>query len=103
MRVLVLIWLFLVSISSFAGYEEDIAGLKKNMPSNVSKFIDRQAMCNHWAGEESYDEKRRQEINSATKDLKCDSLARDERHLNEKYKNKPAVLESIKNAKEYEP
>ena len=101
MRAFILVWLFLVSTPCFANYEEDMVALKKNMPSSVSKFIDRQIMCNHWAGEEPYDEERRQEINLATKDLKCDSLAIDEKRLNGKYKNKPAVLESIKKAREY--
>ena len=101
MKKIFLILLFLISKQCLADYEQDMAVLQKGMPSSVFKYIDRQVMCNHWSGETPYDEDRRQEINSVLKELKCNALASDEKRLVRKYKNKPAILKSIKDAKEY--
>ena len=108
MKKIFLFLLFLISTQCLADYEQDMAALQKGMPSSVSKYIDRQVMCNHWSGEPvgesgdiGYDEHRRQEVISALKDLKCDALESDEKRLVRKYKNRPAILKSIKDAKEY--
>ena len=101
MKKILLILLSLISTQCLADYEQDMTALQKGMPSSVSKFIDRQVMCNHWSGEEPYDKERLQEINAAADRLKCNDLNKDEIKLKKRYKSKPNIIKRINKAKEF--
>lgn len=101
LRYLVFFVLSAFAGSTFAGYEEDIAAIGKDMPKPVKKVIDRQIACNHWAGEEPYDAERATEINAAVTQLKCNKLDQDEAMLIEKYKSRPEIKSAINQAKAY--
>jgi hypothetical protein len=100
-RLFVLVTLSLIGANTYAGYEEDIAAIQKNMPISVKKVIERQVACNHWAGEEPYDAERAKEIEKAVNQLKCSTLEQDEAKLIKKYKARADVKEAINQAKAY--
>jgi hypothetical protein len=85
----------------YAGYDEDVAAINKDMPKQVKQFNKRQIECNHWSGEEPYDAERGAQINAAVAKLKCDALEKDEKKLLRKYKSQPDVIDSINKAKEF--
>ena len=95
------VFCLLMSGIAQADYDSDVATMKKDMPSKVKKFIDRQIECNHWGGEEPYDKARAQEIKAATDKLKCNDLEKDEKLLKKIYKSKASVISSINKAKEF--
>ena len=102
MRLIVFaIFCLLISGLAHADYDADLAAMKKGMPAKVKKFIDRQVECNHWGGEEPYDEERLQEINAAADRLKCNDLEKDEKQLKKTYKSRAGVISSINKAKEF--
>lgn len=96
-----LVLLSVLAVNSYAGYDEDIAAMQKNMPISVKKVIERQVACNHWAGEEPYDAERAKEIAKAVNQLKCDTLEQDEAKLIKKYKTRADVKDAINQAKAY--
>jgi hypothetical protein len=77
-----------------------IAQLKKDQPRDVVKMIDRYVGCNHWSGEEPYDEERRKEINRAISSLSCETLEKDEKKILRMYSKNRRALETLKSAKE---
>jgi hypothetical protein len=76
-----------------------LAQLKKDQPSDVVKMIDRYVGCNHWGGEEPYDEERRKEINQAISSLRCETLEKDEEMIFKRYGKNRRVLEILESAK----
>lgn len=56
-------------------------------PTDIMQHMDREAMCVHWAGEEPYDDERREMILKALEELHCDEPLLCDRHaLLQKYK-----------------
>ena len=43
----------------------------------VTRFVERAQMCEHWMGEEPYDDARRAEIDRNLGDLRCTTVRRD--------------------------
>ena len=76
-----------------------LAALRKGMPSDVSDFIRRAVGCNHWAGEEPYDEDRRAQIAAAVQSLGCRALDADQAALSRKYAGQAEVLRRLKRAR----
>ena len=64
-------------------------------PTDVRAFIQRRAGCNHFLGEEPYDPERAAQISRAMRELRCQSLSRDERALRGAYRSSPATLKLI--------
>jgi hypothetical protein len=92
--------LFCLCLSS--GAEEDpLAALKKGQPAEVAEMIERLVGCSHWAGEEPYDAERKKEIAEALKELKCNSVSRDEAALKKRYATRREVIEALKKAREW--
>jgi len=83
-----------------AASEDPLASLKVGQPDDVKKLIDRLAGCTHWSGEEPYNAERRKEISLAMKDLRCDSLEKDEVAARKRYTKRPRVLKVLQQAKE---
>lgn len=77
-------------------------GWRNGTPADVVDLVERHAGCNHWGGEEGYDEERRKEIAAGVARLKCDRLDADQRKLRKKYAHKPKVLRVINAAGAYE-
>ena len=61
----------------------------------VTRFVERAQMCEHWAGEEPYDEARRAEIDDALHDLRCTTIRRDGEALKLSRKDRPDDLRRI--------
>lgn len=80
---------------------EDLESINRGMPEPVKQFNARQIECNHWAGEESYDEQRAEQIRMAIENLSCESLETDEKFLLNQYKSRPDVKKSIHQAKDF--
>jgi len=76
-----------------------LAALRKGMPPDVSDFIRRAVVCNHWAGEEPYDEERRAQISAAVQSLRCRALDADQAALQRLYAGQAEVLRRLKRAR----
>lgn len=76
-----------------------LAGLRKDMPADVSDFIRRAVTCNHWAGEEPYNEERRAQMAEAVASLRCRELDTDQRALAKQYDGNPEVLRRIRQSR----
>lgn len=72
-----------------------LKALREGMPPDVSEFIRRAVICNHWAGEEPYDDDRREQINRAVKSMGCLELDADQKALQSQYANQGEVLKRI--------
>jgi len=72
-----------------------LAALRRDMPADVSDFIRRAVVCNHWAGEEPYDEDRRAQIAAAVESLRCRALDADQTALRAQYAGNAEVLRRI--------
>jgi uncharacterized protein len=71
----------------------------KSLPKEITDFLARVEGCDHWAGEEGYDEERKKEIKKAIKRLKCKKLDKETKKLQQKYKNDPEILKTISHDK----
>ena len=76
-----------------------LAALRQGMPPDVSDFIRRAVVCNHWAGEEPYDDERRAQIHAAVQSLRCRALDADQAVLRGKYAGHAEVLGRLKRAR----
>jgi hypothetical protein len=101
MRVFLLA--FVLSATAFANEISNLPQVKKianGQPEDVVEFIERTVDCNHWAGEEPYDNERAEQIGKAIKNARCDGLVSEEQALELKYKRDKNVLDAIRKAKE---
>lgn len=64
----------------------------------VTRFVERAEMCEHWMGEEPYDDARRTEINRHVEDLRCATVRRDGEALKLSRKDQPEDLRRIDEA-----
>lgn len=64
----------------------------------VARFLERAEMCEHWAGEEPYDDARRAEIDRNLRDLRCTSITRDGEALKVSRRERPEDLRRIDEA-----
>ncbi|MDX2028626.1 MAG: hypothetical protein SFW62_08320 [Alphaproteobacteria bacterium] len=71
----------------------------EDLPQDVADFIDRQTLCNHWAGEEPYDKERAKQIEDGMRNARCDALDKDEQVLRDKYSKTPSVIEALDDSK----
>ena len=92
-------------VSGFSGnsqYQSQMASLRR-LPAEVRGFIDRRANCNHWFGEEPYDQERRSQIQVAIKHLRCDDLAKVEAGLKSRYRRNQSVLNALEISQDWTP
>ncbi len=73
----------------------DVRALQEGMPPEVRDFIRRAVNCNHWAGEEPYNEERRAQMAAAVSSLRCRELDTDQKELRSRYAKDTAVLARI--------
>ncbi len=72
----------------------------ESAPRKVATFIERRANCNHFAGEEPYDAERAAYLNKTIRELKCRRLSRDERRLARAYRDRPEILQLLKDTED---
>ena len=64
----------------------------------VARFVERAEMCEHFAGEEPYDDARRAEIDRNLTDLRCMTIRRDGEALKLSRKDRPEDVARIDEA-----
>lgn len=64
----------------------------------VTRFVERAGMCEHWMGEEPYDDARRAEIDRNLDDLRCTTVRRDGEALRLSRKDRPEDVRRIDEA-----
>jgi hypothetical protein len=78
---------------------EDLDKLVATLPKDAAAVVKRRLECDHWAGEEPYDNARAREIARAIRRNKCSSLATDEAATLKRYPNNPKVVKAVNDAK----
>lgn len=82
-------------------HADAIDDLKRDQPPDVAAYIDRRAGCNYWASEAPFDSERAADIKKAMGELKCSSLAGDEKQLRAFYaKSSVRVLKVLDEARD---
>jgi len=61
----------------------------------VTRFVERAEMCEHWMGEEPYDDARQAEIERNIGDLRCATVRRDGEALKLSRKDRPEDVRRI--------
>jgi hypothetical protein len=64
----------------------------------VTRFLERAEMCEHWMGEEPYDDARRAEIDRNLNDLRCTTVRRDSEALKLSRRDRPEDVRRIDEA-----
>ena len=72
----------------------------ESVPRKVANFIERRANCNHFTGEEPYDPERAAYLNKTIRELKCARISRDERRLARAYRDRPEILQLLKDTED---
>ncbi len=70
------------------------ADVKSKIPIDVAKFIERRDLCDHFRGEEPYDEKRRLFLEKNTIEY-CTGTDKELATLKLKYKNNRHIIEKL--------
>ncbi len=65
------------------------------LPADVEAYVTRRRGCNHWGGEDAYDEARARKITAAVKALRCDTIEADEARLRRRYGKDSTVLKAF--------
>lgn len=76
-----------------------VKALRQGMPPDVSDFIRRAVVCNHWAGEEPYNDERRVQINAAVSGLRCRELDADQNLIRKRHAGNAEILKRIARAR----
>ena len=79
-------------------YQRTMDALTRGLPPDASALVYRIADCNHWGGEEPYDDARKAEIEKAMNQLDCNGLSRDEASLRRRYAADRLVLDAFDRA-----
>jgi hypothetical protein len=66
----------------------------QDLPPDVRAYAERRAGCNYWPSEPAYDRTRRDEIRRHVRELRCETIDREEAKLNARYQGQPAMLEA---------
>jgi hypothetical protein len=75
----------------------------QDIPPDLKAYAERRAGCNYWPSEPAYDKTRKAEIQHHVRELRCDTIDREEAKLNARYHGQPALLEAIANAHDAMP
>lgn len=70
-------------------------------PAEVRAYVEREAGCGHWAGEEPYNKERALEINAALTQLQCDKLPQDKKRLHHQYATNNDIQMMLKDYNSY--
>jgi len=75
----------------------------QDLPPDVRAYAQRRAGCNYWPSESAHDRTRKDEIQHHIRELRCETIDREEAKLNARYHGQPALLEVIANAHDAMP
>jgi hypothetical protein len=67
----------------------------ESAPRKIAAFVTRRANCNHFLGEEPYDDERAAELEKTIRELRCKRIDRDERNLRRAYRGNSEVLQLL--------
>lgn len=67
----------------------------------MSELVQRMVGCNHFLGEEPYDEARRKQIQDAIDSMRCSELPADKAGIRRKYRDNKNALDAIGMAKDF--
>jgi len=70
------------------------------LPVEVQRYVTRRMGCNHWTGEDAYDEARGRDIAAAVKELRCGTIDADETRLRRRFKGDLPVLKALDAARD---
>jgi hypothetical protein len=88
----------LLAAAAIGGAGAPAAARRAPVPREVRSLVDRRVGCNHWGGEDPYDQERAKEINSVMRSLRCVTLDRDEARLKRRYAGRSDVLRLLRRA-----
>ncbi len=71
------VFIFTTNCMAFAEEEACPFSVDGKCSEEISKYLESVESCNHWAGEEPYDDARGAEIEAALKELNCEKLGCD--------------------------
>ena len=83
-----------------ADYEETMNALTEGQPPDVVEFVLRRVGCNHWLGEEPFDDDRAKEIQGVIEQLKCQTIEQDEKALRRLHVDDARALKAIVDARD---
>lgn len=96
--MIILLWI----VISPAQAQDDPEAIPPGTPKSVRDLIQRRLSCNHRVGEDAHDDKERlAEILAAANELRCRSLDQDQRALELKFKNKPAIVRLLNDSRDW--
>lgn len=75
----------------------------QELSRDVRAYVNRRAACNYWPSERSTDPIRKGEIQRHVRQLRCDTLDREEAVLNARYRDTPSILDAIADAHDAMP
>lgn len=78
-------------------WEQDFDTHTKELPRDVVNLLKRVDSCNHFGGEEPYNEDRRQEILKKLKEHQCNSVEEDQSEILSKYEGRGDIVRKIRN------
>jgi hypothetical protein len=84
-----------VAVAEVPLWQDKLDAYVAELPKDVTALLKRMDECEHWGGEEPYDDARKQEITEAVGRLKCDDVAKDRAKILKKYKKKPKIVDKI--------
>ncbi len=84
----------LYAVLLLASVHQPASAQKTALPTDVQKFLERREGCDHWRGEEPYDDQRRAEINKNACEL-CTGTDAQLSTLKRKYKRRSDVLMAL--------
>jgi hypothetical protein len=77
--------------------------MAQELPQDVKAYADRRAGCNYWPSERSTNAVRNGEIQRHIRQLRCDTLDREEAILKARYRDMPGMLDTIADAHDAMP
>ena len=83
--------------------QDALTRLTQDLPRDAVAVVKRRVYCNHWSDEEPYDAARAHEIARHIRQLRCNTVERDEARLRKRYADNARVLNAIDAAQNLYP
>jgi glutathione peroxidase-family protein len=84
----------------FADDTPEVKALKKDMPQDVMKIIDRTVACNRWRGEEPTSKDQIEKVNKQLSIWGCDTIDADQVQLAKRYNTNYEIKLRVQKAKD---
>ncbi len=90
----------LIVPSVFADDTPEVKALKKDMPQDVVKIIDRTVACNRWHGEEPKSKDQIEKVNKQLAFWECDTIDADQVQIAKRYNTNYEIKLRVQKAKD---